>query len=158
MKIRRLATLALLLAAPLPGCDQVAAQETFDLAARAAPSGYTEMSASGEVVRRDPDDWRVSPAFATRISIAPAFPNPATSGSLVRVGVTIFEFDGAPNGLVLYRRTADGVLVRLDSRTTSGPGAYELSAPGSLIGSGLVRLVVADAFGLTVTYGDVQVR
>jgi len=83
---------------------------------------------------------------------------PATSGSLVRVGVTIFEFDGAPNGLVLYRRTADGVLVRLDSRTTSGPGAYELSAPGSLIGSGLVRLVVADAFGLTVTYGDVQVR
>lgn len=158
MKIRRLAAAALLLAAPLPGCDQAEAQEAFDLSARAAPSGYTETTTSGEIVRRDADDWRVSPAFATRIALTPAFPNPATGGSLVRVGVTIFEFDGAPNGLVLYRRTADGVLVRLDSRTTSGPGAYELSAPGSLIGSGLVRLVVADAFGVTVTYGDVQVQ
>ena len=140
------------------GCDQAEAQSAFDLAARADPSGITATTSAGEVTRRDPDDWRVSPLFATRIAVSPVFPNPASSASLVRVGVTSFEFEGAPNGLVLYRRSRDGVLTRLDSRTTQGPGAYELSAPTALLGgAGLYRLIVTDAFGQTVTYGDLEV-
>lgn len=160
MRLLRFPAAVLLAALTLPGCDQVEAQSDFERDARALPSGITRTGAQGAVLSTDPDDWRLGPVFAGRASVQPFFPNPLPQGSAIgRISVTLFAPDGAPVGLVLYARSSTGTLRRLDERATPGLGTYELVATAGMLGSvGLHRLVVADAFGEVVTYGDVQVE
>ena len=150
------ATLAAVLLAALPACDSGPAggqQQFEDRALLDVPGGIA-----------DGDDWRVGPAFGTRVQVVqPVTPNPVGAGETATLTV---DAKDVPSGLYLYRLSADGRLVPLGSPGTSYASAaasdfYTFSFFGSEATpgvTGLYRLFLLDGGGRIVTYGDVQVE
>ncbi len=152
-KIRFSALLFLL--AMLTSCDSQRLQDDFAADASRAPSGYTSTDRNGGVRSTDEDDWRISPLYAGKVRVEPAYPNP-TTGETVIIPVSILEFNGVSGVLSLRTRRGDGRLVVLDQLNDTAPGTYLLSFPPALIGgSGLLRVFLFDSAGEIVSYGDI---
>ena len=158
---RLLVLFAAALAGSSCGAFDNEAQEAFEFAAfQAVPDAFTETTASGEVVRSDPNDWRVGPAFVGRVQVlSPLYPNPASRSD--RIVLSMYT-DGVVGGMALYTINARGDLLLLAERAdATAPGIYELEAFGSEAAgggaSGLYRLVVLDGAQRVLTYGDVSI-
>ena len=149
----------LLLCASLGACDSQQAIEDFEARAALAPSGITETDDQGIVSRTDADDWRTSPAFAGKVRVDPAYPNPVVAG-VATVPVSVLEFNAVQGGLVLRARDSGGRLRIVDEVTdASSPGGYIFQfAPAVLARTGLIRVFVLDRLGNLISYGDIDVR
>lgn len=150
---------AFLLAATTGGCDSQDLQREFEEASTLPPAGYTETTDRGEVLSADADDWRVGPAFASNLTVDPAFPNPVSAQEVV-IPVTV-RFSGAiQGGLVLRAIDSTNRFQVLDQLfEASSPGAYVLRFNPIVLGrTGLVRLFIFDGTGALISYGDVLVE
>lgn len=157
----RLPALALLLALAA-GCDAANAdgQRLFEQQALlGVPSGLTRTAADGRVLSTDADDWRVGPAYATRVVVVdPPFPNPVSARESASLPV---NSNGTRGGLALAVLEADGRLRQIaEAPRATDPGLPTLSFFGSQLGltAGLYRLVLLDGAGGVVSYGDVELR
>ena len=147
-----------LLAVCFGGCDGTDLQDQFARDAGRTPQGYTATDRNGAVSDDDPDDWRISPFFAGKVRVDPAFPNP-TTGESVTITVTTFYSDVAPGGVNIQTRGNNGRFLILDSEPGVGVSTYLLSfSPATLARSGLVRVLVFDTGGEIISYGDVLIN
>ena len=141
------------------GCDAGSVQEEqeqFRLAALSEPSGITETDSDGALISEDPDDWRTAPLYRSRFFFAFApYPNPAGAAESVQFAAS---FTGGAAGLVPYRINARGDLVRIQGVVGTTDGSAPLfSFPAGQLGEPrLHRVVLLDATGQIVTYGDVR--
>lgn len=166
----------LLVALPLVvlACDSGTAdgQRLFADDALLSPvAGITRTDASATVLSRDSSDWRIGPAYLTRVRFLELpSPNPVASGAAISF---LIDTEGVPGGLELVAVQRRGDLVdfveildpgaRRDDATVSGFYSFSVSASqiavagGSGVG-GLTRVVLLDGRGGVVSYGDVQVN
>lgn len=161
----RRAALAALLAVllPLAACDSAEQQEAFYDEANRTPAGIARTDEDGRIVEDDPDDWRTAPAYGGIVRFEPAYPNPAASGALVALPVSILQFGAVQGGLYLrtYVQTSQGPSLRLLDRIpdASDPGGYDFRFTPAAFGlQGLQRVYVFDGAGELVTYGDVRIQ
>jgi hypothetical protein len=156
-------TTALLLGGPLllGGCDAVEGQDDFERDALQAPAGFARTDATGTLLSDDPDDWRTAPLYAFDFLVTPRpYPNPARPDEGVTIQMQVS--DVIPGGLRLraYRGLErlpwQGLQVAVPGASfytfTFFPGEITGAVPGEL-----VRLIVFDGQGNTVTYGDLQI-
>ena len=155
----RFALLALICLS-LASCDAVSigeAQQAFELAALANPSGYTSTDAQGRVISEDAQDWTISPFHQSSFTLTLVpYPNPASPTQSVRIAGV---YSAGGSGLVPYRIDSKGDLVRIEPVTGSQDGSaptFTFTA-GQLQSIGLERVVLTDFEGRIVTYGDIQV-
>lgn len=149
----------LLLAFLLAGCDTAEQQRDFEEAARSAPSGFTRTDANGRVLEADDDDWRTAPAYASRLLVSPAWPNPVQDGP-VTVPFSVYEFDAFPGGLEIGSFDETGRFTQLDAvPQADDAGGFEFIFNPAVLGrrtGSLIRLYVVDARGVIISYGDLQ--
>ena len=156
----RLALLALVLTLCIGGCDATSlgdAQRTFELQALSLPEGITETTSTGDVIRTDPDDWRTAPLYLSTFSLTfVPYPNPASPSEAIQIAGT---FSGTVGALIPYRLDERGDLdpLRIVSGQTEGTAPLYTLTAGQLGPAGLYRLVLLDASGRIVTYGDIEV-
>lgn len=150
---------AVLVMIMLSGCDGQKAAEAFEEAASRPPSGFTRTNDQGLVESDDEDDWRISPLFAGKVRVDPAYPNPTPGGTVI-VHVAVLEFDAVGGGLVLRARDNSGRLALLDDLDdATSPGTYVFQFPSILLArTGLVRLFILDRFGELISYGDLKIE
>ncbi|MCS7012746.1 MAG: hypothetical protein RMI34_07695 [Chloroherpetonaceae bacterium] len=125
---------------------------------------FTETDAAGNILRVDPDDWRIQERFRNEVRVRPAFPNPTPNG----IVSLIVEFSAsAPIGRidVLTTNTAGNPIfvARLDALRAFGIEFYRINlTPVAVSGNlsevrgRLFRLRLLDPFGNLITYGDVK--
>ncbi len=111
------------------------------------------------VVREDPDDWRLGPAFGVNTQIIQRpVPNPVRPRQ--EFTLTVYT-DGLVGGLALYRLTARGDLSLVDTRPQAAQsGFYSFTLDGDVVAGGvdgLYRIALLDGRSRVVTYGDVLV-
>lgn len=159
-------SLVLLLALAVAGCDsgQSEEQRLFnDRAFFSAPSGITRVSASGEVLSEDPDDWRVGPAFATTVlEVDLDGPNPVRVTGEASVTLNLLQGLGGRATLYVVREDGDLIpVVPLNPPDVSGPGFPTFTVAGGELSPlgrpGLVRVVLLDDRLNAITYGDFEV-
>lgn len=150
-----------LAAALLFGCDTQGEQDDFARDASAPPAGFVRTPDGSEIVSEDLDDWRTAPVYAGKISIRPAYPNPAAVNDFVTVpfSVTTFEEVIAPVQLKTIRES-DRLLITLETiDRASDPGSYAFTFSAARVGSsGLHRLFIFDGAGELVSYGDLMIE
>lgn len=142
------------------GCDSQRDEiDAFIASANRAPMGFVRTDEIGTVIEEDRDDWRVSPIFAGRVSVSPAYPNPVSSG-FVTIPVTVRDFSSVRGGLALWARDVSGRLRVLDEIPGADqPGVYVFNFAAALIGrTGLVRLFILDGTQEIVSYGDLLIE
>lgn len=139
------------------GCDTQNLQRDFAEEAALPPRGFTETLDGRTFVSEDPDDWRTAPVYAGVVRVDPAYPNPATGGTVtINLSVTVSNAVRSP--LVLRANDPAGRFLRLDEvRNVGSPGFYAFTFNPAMLGqSRLVRLYVFDGAGEIVSYGDLQ--
>ena len=162
---RRLAALCVSALVALAGCDATnvgEAQRLFELSALSGPSGYSETQDGSPPSSPDADDWRTSPRYLSRfVFTSTPYPNPLGLSEVLQVQGIFSEARGA---MIPYVRLDDGDLLRLpDACVTSGSltgfsVSFSLSASCLAGGTtGLRRLVILDAQGTVLSYGDVLI-
>ncbi|MGB3543370.1 hypothetical protein [Rubrivirga sp.] len=162
---------ALSLVCLLVACDgsQVEGQRLFEDQALLAPaSGVTQTEADGTVTSRDPDDWRIGPAYANQVTILSLpSPNPVQLGEALSF---VVDTQGVPGGLRLVVRSVDPVTRVVDLLRIRDPEAERPEAAASgfypfavsvrqlaIEGPRLYRVVLVTGNGGIVSYGDVEV-
>ena len=163
----------LLVALPLVAlaCDSGAAdgQRLFEDDALLSPvAGITRTDASATVLSRDSSDWRIGPAYLSRVRFLELpSPNPVARGAAVSF---LIDTEGVPGGLELVALARSGGTVdfvpildpgaRRSDATASGFYAFSVSANQIDVdgGGGLTRVVLLDGRGGVVSYGDIQVN
>ena len=145
------------------GCDSGVgqAQRVFeDQAFLGVAEGITEVrivDGVAVVVDTDPDDWRVGPAFGTRVQVlSPPAPNPVAPAG--EITFTLFTSD--PGELQLRWRDARGDVLFVDTFPASAGGIRSLTVRGDELSDGTdgtFRVLVVDSRQSVVTYGDVRV-
>lgn len=147
-----------LLLAVIVGCDSQELQDQFAREASGPPSGITETTIDGEILSRDDDDWRTSPAYRGVLNVTPAFPNPAAEDQ-IHIPVSVTEFERVAGGFMLraYRGTT---FVTLGTAITqTDPGIHVLRfSPGELATKGLHRVYIFDLASELVSYGDIMIQ
>lgn len=125
---------------------------------------FTETDAAGNILRIDPDDWRIQERFRNEVRVRPAFPNPTPNG----IVSLIVEFNTVtPIGRidVLTTNTAGNpiFIARLEAVRTFGTEFYRLNlTPVAVSGNlsevrgRLFRLRLLDPLGNLITYGDIK--
>ncbi len=125
---------------------------------------FTETDAAGNILRIDPDDWRIQERFRNEVRVRPAFPNPTANG----IVSLIVEYNTtAPLGRidVLATNTAGNpiFIARWNVAISFGTEFYRLNlAPLAVSGNlnelrgRLVRIRLLDSFGNLITYGDIK--
>lgn len=162
--LRPLTAAALLLA--LAGCDSGVseAQRAFnDQGFFGAASGITRVTAGGETLSRDPDDWRVGPAFGTAVlSVFFDGPNPVRDNQ--EASITLDLTRGLGSGVTLFYRDTRGDYIpvpQLAPVDVSGPGFPTFRVAGSDLSPlgrpGVFRVLLLDGRDNVVTYGDIEV-
>ena len=150
---------ALLLAMLIfPACTPRDDSGFLDRALR-APSGIVETDASGRVINRPADDhdWETSPQFYG-IRVEPAYPNPAPFNARVYIPVSL-DFRLPVRGLnVEWWVQEEGRLRLIESfDEVWEPQHYMLTIEAQFNGPGLYRVLITDAAGVLISYGDIEV-
>lgn len=164
--------IVLLLAVPaiLLSCSSTDdAQRDFENEAFRLPNNFTETDASGNVIREDPDDWRISPMYSGVVEInKPAYPNP-TTGQNVRIELLILSLTPV-NGLYVrtYIENRFARTLTFDERVPVpqgfislefNPALFDPGGSGTISGArGLHRVYIFDNRENLITYGDVKVE
>ena len=143
----------------LSGCDSVGQQDQFAEDATAPPRGFVRTEDGTEIIADDLDDWRTAPVYAGKISMRPAFPNPANVDDFITVPFSVTAF-GEVRAPLRIEALRDGRLIRLESIDRAGdPGSYAFTVSAARLGrTGLHRLFIFDGGGEIVSYGDVMVE
>ncbi len=143
-------------------CDNQGAQSDFVEEASLPPGGITRIldnDFGGTVCSEDPDDWRISPVYASVVFVEQAsFPNPISGSSVGTILLRVLQLDRVQGGFVLNAFGQGNTPIELGRiLDASSPGTYELQyAPSLLVENGLHRLFIFDSLGELVTYGDVE--
>ncbi len=149
----------------LAGCNQSSDQRDFERAAFAEAEGFTRTTNTGDVVSRDPDDWRIAPFFQGLIEVDPAYPNPVQSNDQLIIDLIVTGVESV-SGLwvfVLYGPNDIRELF-LDDRRPIPPGVTTIRINPLTIArfpenpQGLYRLIITDASQNVITYGDVMIE
>ncbi len=143
----------------LAACDSVGQQDQFADDASAPPSGFVRTEDGREIISDDLDDWRTAPIYAGKISVQPAFPNPAAVEDFVTVELNVTAF-GAVRAPLRLETLRDGRLVQLGSIDNAGDtGFHAFTFSAALFGrTGLHRAFIFDGGGEIVSYGDIMVE
>lgn len=157
----RIRTLICLIAALglFAACDSQGQQDEFAEDASAMPEGFVRTEDGTEITSEDLDDWRTSPVYAGKISVRPAYPNPAAVEDFVTIPFSVTAF-GAVRAPIRLETIRDGRLVRLEALDRAGdPGAYAFTFSAARLGrTGLHRVFLFDGGGEIVSYGDIMVE
>jgi len=145
-------------------CNRSSDQRAFERAAFSIPEGITQTDASGTVISRDPDDWRVAPFFQGVIEIDPAYPNPVLSNELVRINRIVTGVESV-SGLRVFVFFESGNVrpIENDVRNPLPPGIDVITLEPTLISEfpanpqGLYRVVITDINENVITYGDIRI-
>lgn len=149
----------ILLVLLLPACDTQEQQDNFADQASRPPSGYARTDEGGTVLSDDEDDWRTSPVYAGRISVEPAYPNPATSSDFVTIQVNVTAFESVYSPLRVERLRSDNRLEVLDEITNADVGLHVFTfSAAELETRGLHRVFIFDGVGELISYGDIMVE
>ena len=150
----------------ITACSQSDDQREFEQQAFSTPEGFTETKSNGEIVegRADPDDWRVSPFYRGLIDVFPPYPNPVLTNERVTFEVSVAGID-AVDGFRVYAFYRGSSLFPLfpEFQRPLPPGLLSISLNPLDIAEirenpqGLYRIIVLDAEGNVITYGDIRV-
>jgi hypothetical protein len=168
MKVRiffadRRFTLFIVLVIITGSCVNNDAQTAFEEEAFRIPAGFTQTNAIGQVISRDPDDWRISPIYQQLVFIEPAYPNP-TGGQTVNIEVSL------PSGSNLTRIDVFVISPNVQQRfltsvSLTSNAFFELISLNPTQFSittrfqdalGLNRIMLYDARGRLISYGDIM--
>lgn len=149
----------------LIGCSQGSDQREFEQDAFREAEGFTETDSRGEIIREDPDDWRIAPFFQGLVEIDPAYPNPVQSNNQISLdliitgvesvsGLRIFAYYGANNIRQIYEDPRRPLSTGLTSIPLNPLDIARLSESPQ----GLYRIIVLDANENVITYGDIRVE
>ena len=149
----------------LTGCNQSSDQREFEQAAFSLADGFTETNSRGEVINRDPDDWRIAPFFQGLIEIDPAFPNPVQSNEQITINrvVTGIESISGFRVLVFYANSNIQFIFDDFERPLS-PGLRSIPLQAADIAQfaenpqGLYRLIILDVNENVISYGDIMIE
>jgi hypothetical protein len=166
MAFQRLLLLSLITLFVL-SCDRDSDQEQFEREAFAQPNNFTQTNANAEIIRLDPDDWRIGPMFQGLVEMnAPAYPNPS-SGTRFTVELLVTGLESV-FGLEIYTRDDFGrpYLIYTDNRRPLPPGIVDIYlepvwfSPNRLYSTaiGLRRVFIYDGNGNLITYGDLKIE
>jgi len=143
------------------GCDSHGQQDEFADDASAVPAGFVRTVDGTEILEDDLDDWRTAPLYAGKVSIRPAYPNPAAVDDFATVPFSVTAFNAVVAPIQLKaRREGTGPLITLETIDRAGdPGSYAMTFSAARLGrTGLHRLFLFDAAGELVSYGDLMVQ
>lgn len=165
--MKRLLLVVLTLYITVLGCDRDSDQEQFEREAFGVPENFTQTSVSGEILRNDPDDWRIGPLFQGLVEInAPAYANPSR-GTRFTIELLITGIESV-FGLEIYTRDDFGrpYLIYTDSRRPLPPGIIDIFlepiwfSPNRIYSNaiGLRRVFIYDNAGNLITYGDLKIE
>lgn len=149
----------------LTGCNQGSDQREFEQAAFTEAEGFTETDSRGEVIREDPDDWRVAPFFQGLVEVDPPYPNPVQSNDQITLdiivtgvesvsGLWVFAYYGANNIRQIYEDPGRPLSTGLTSIPLNPLDVARLPESPQ----GLYRIIVLDANENVITYGDIRVE
>ncbi|PWN06626.1 hypothetical protein [Rhodohalobacter mucosus] len=146
-------------------CNRSSDQREFERAAFSIPEGITQTDATGNVISRDSDDWRVAPFFQGVIEIDPAYPNPVLTNELVRINRIVTGVESV-SGLRVFVFYESGNVRPIDNdvRNPLPPGLDVISLEPTLISEfpenpqGLYRVVITDLNENVITYGDIRIE
>lgn len=164
-----LAVFWILFLSALVSCGQQDDQREFEREAYSSPENFTETQNGNEIVREDPDDWRIAPFFEGLVDeITPAWPNPVQSTDAVNLQVTLSGTQSV-TGLTVFsfnHETGDPVGPLFDDQGTHDFGIlsiqfnanelFEFSNPESK--KGLYRVILYDRNRNVISYGDIMVN
>ena len=149
----------------LTGCNRSSDQRQFEQEAFSTPEGITETDDSGNVINRDPDDWRISPFFQGVIEVDPAYPNPVLTNQLVRINYIITGVESVSGLRVfVFYQSGNIRLIDEDIRNPLPPGIGITTLEPNLISEfpenpqGLYRIVITDVNENVITYGDIRIN
>ncbi len=156
----------------LSGCNNNKAQQQFENDARKTPSGYTNTDATGKVISKDPDDWRISPLFQGFIYVSqPPYPNPAGTTQQIKFELQINGLESI-YGLYVYTNLQSNtgqyqvqqIYYNPDSPLQPGlitipfiPSQFTITGNAS-DARGLHRIFVYDGRQNLITYGDILIQ
>jgi hypothetical protein len=165
MKVRIFPALLMLLGALQVTCTRVDGQEEFEAEAFRPVSGFTRTSAIGQIQHNDEDDWRISPLYQQLVFLTPAYPNP-TSGqnvtlevslpagtSLIRIDIFVIS-DNLPRRFITSVEVSNTSFFEVIS---INPRWFSLTSSLNDV-RGLNRLLLYDARGRLISYGDIMVE
>ncbi len=156
------------------GCSKSDDQREFENQSLSAPNDYTETPTEGEIINNDPDDWRVSPMYQSRIyigtgisSFEPPYPNPLNYNQDLNIfiyvsnvdnldEIRVYSFETNPNTSEQFVTLEDNisspslVSIRLSGQEISGQ-------PGGSEANGLYRIRILDGNLNVITYGDIKI-
>ena len=148
----------------LVSCTNDDAQLKFETQAYVEPSNFTETDGTGNIVREDADDWRISPLYIGLADVFPIFPNPVLYGSTAELEV---ELSGAPvsSALELGFLTETNNWVSLQSLdVTSDFEIFSFRVDTRQFGAsaeqarGLHRILLFDGNQRMISYGDILIQ
>ena len=148
------------------GCQNSGDQQLFESEALRTAQNFTETAQNGEIVSEDSDDWRIAPFFGGLVEVRPAYPNPVQTTDQLFVEIRVTGID-AVYGLDLMVYYPDGSVKVLyeDFQSPLPTGLSVIPLNPLLLGRfntvesarRLHRILLTDASGTIITYGDVQV-
>ena len=158
----------LLLFTSVISCTRNDAQRDFEQEAYSAPNNYTETAPNnGDILSKDPDDWRTSPRFQGFINVVPPFPNPVSTNQIIQFQLDVVA-QGSVNGLLVYIIFDDGdrrvIYEEFDPLPQS---LYDFQISASMLSQvegspesarGLKRIYLFDLNNRMISYGDILVE
>lgn len=157
--------LLLLFILMMAGCNQSSDQREFEQAAFNEPIGFTETNDRGEVINRDPDDWRISPFFQGLVEVDPPYPNPALSNERLSIDRVITGIESVSGFRILaFYGTSDIRFIFDDFRRPLPTGLESVPLEPLDIAQfaespqGLYRIIIMDANENVITYGDIMIE
>lgn len=150
----------------LVGCQNSTDQKAFEAEALRPAENFTETAQNGEVLSDDSDDWRISPFFGGLVEVRPAYPNPVQTTDQLFLEVRVTGID-AVYGLDVMVYYPDGSVKVLyeDFQSPLPTGLSVIPINPLLLGRfntvesarDLHRMILTDASGTIISYGDVRV-
>lgn len=147
-------------------CSQSEEQREFERAAFSEPSGFTQTNANGQVINRDPDDWRISPFFQGLIEISSyPFPNPVRTNERIVMDLLATGIEPV-SGIIayVYYRPNSIKIIPVDDRTPLPAGLVTFTLNPLEITEfieqpkGLYRIILLDRNENVITYGDIKIE
>lgn len=161
----RLAVLILILFFANTGCNQSSDQREFEQAAFSIADGFTSTNNRGEVINRDPDDWRIAPFFQGLIEIDPAYPNPVQSNEQISIDRVVTGIESVSGFRVLaFYGNNNLQFIFDDFRRPLPTGLQTVPLQAADIAQfaenpqGLYRIIILDANENVITYGDIMIE
>lgn len=158
-----LPVLTLFISITISGCNQNSDQREFENDAFSEPGGITATNDRGDVISKDPDDWRIAPFYQGDIElITPPFPNPVQTNDRLNINIQVNFLDRISGIYIRVYKFRSLYLV--DKHTQITPGITSIIVDPRIISdgipnpAGLYRIIIQDETENVITYGDVEIE